>query len=197
MAPKEVHPMIYYPVALGQTSSVELRVHTRGKATDFVPTLRRHIVAVDPAMRLSQSYGLDEFQRQNELATRLTALVVTLVLVSVTLLSAAGVYALTSFTVTRRHREIGVRSALGAGPLQVLRDIFSRVARQITLGLGLGIGAAAAIDALTHGALMAGRGGVLLPIFGILMAIVAVLAAVGPARRGLRIAPAEALRAEA
>ena len=197
MDPKEVAPVIYYPVALGQTTSVELRIRLRDKATNFVPTLRKHIGAVDPAMRISQSRWFDELETQNQFATRLTALMVGLVLVSVALLSAAGVYALTSFTVTRRRREIGIRAALGAGRSQVLRDIFSRIARQIALGLTIGTGSAAVIDAVSQGAFMGGRGRVLLPIFGALMTIVAIAAAVGPARRGLRIDPAEALRADA
>jgi putative ABC transport system permease protein len=195
--PDLVRPVLYYPVALGSTAAVQLEIHTRGKATDFIRTLRQHIVAVDPAMRLGQSYGLDEFERQDQLATRLAALVIGLVLLSVALLSGAGVYALTSFTVTRRRREIGIRTALGAQRGQVLRDIFGRVARQIAIGLGVGIGAAGLIEVASGGELLSGRGGVLLPTFGVLMAVVAVLAAVGPARRGLSIQPAEALRAEA
>jgi len=117
--------------------------------------------------------------------------------VSAFLLSAAGVYALTSFTVTRRRREIGIRSALGAHPRQVLLGIFAGVARQVGLGLALGIAAAAAIDTSSGGELMGGRGRLLLPIFAALMVIVALGGAVGPARRGLRIAPTEALRSDA
>jgi ABC-type antimicrobial peptide transport system permease subunit len=127
---------------------------------------------------------------------RLVALMIGLVLLSVFLLSAGGVYALTSFTVTRRRREIGIRSALGALPRQVLQSVFGRVARQIVLGLAVGIGGAALVDRTTGGKLLGGRAGILLPVFGVLMAVVALLAALGPARRGLKIEPTEALRAD-
>jgi putative ABC transport system permease protein len=120
--------------------------------------------------------------------------VIGLVLLSVFLLSAAGVYALTSFTVLQRRREIGIRTALGAHPRQVLLGVFKRVARQLGTGLALGIAAAAAIEAASGGELMSGRGRVLLPAFGVIMALVALLGALGPARRGLRIQPTEALR---
>jgi ABC-type antimicrobial peptide transport system permease subunit len=67
----------------------------------------------------------------------------------------------------------------------------------VALGLTLGIAAAVAIEASSGGELLGGRGRFLLPIFGGLMAVVAVVGALGPARRGLRIAPTEALRSDA
>jgi ABC-type antimicrobial peptide transport system permease subunit len=76
----------------------------------------------------------------------------------------------------------------------VLGSVFARVAGQIALGLVVGIVAAAVIDRGSGGELLGGRGAVLLPAFGLMMILVALLAAVGPARRGLRIQPMEALR---
>jgi ABC-type antimicrobial peptide transport system permease subunit len=138
-----------------------------------------------------------KFEEEDRLALRLVGLGVGLVIVSVFLLSAAGVYALTSFTVTRRRREIGIRTALGAHPRQVLVGIFAGVARQIALGLALGLAAAMVIETGSGGELMGGRGRILLPVFGALMGLVALVGALGPARRGLRIAPTEALRSDA
>ena len=109
----------------------------------------------------------------------------------------SSVYALTSFAATQRRREIGIRTALGAHPRQVLRSVFARTARQIVLGLVVGTSGAALVEVLTGGALMGGRAGALLPAFGVIMAVVALLAAFGPARRGLRIQPTEALRGDA
>ena len=200
VAPDLVRPVVVYPVSLEQANaangvSLELRVRA-GAASDFAPRLRQLTAAVDPTLLLGAPYSLAEIERQSQLAVRLVALVISLVLVSVFLLSAGGVYALASFTVTRRRREIGIRSALGAHPRQVLRTIFGRVAGQIALGLGVGIVAAAMIERISGGELMGGRGRVLLPVFGALMAIVALVAAMGPARRGLKIQPTEALRSE-
>ena len=192
-----VRAALFYPVPLTRVQGISLEVRLRGAvAADFAPRLREIAVAVDPTLQLGTTYSLADFERQEQLAVRLVALVISLVLLSVFLLSAAGVYALTSFTVTRRRREIGIRCALGAHPRQVLVTVFSRVARQVALGLGIGIATAALIERLSGGELMGGMGMVLLPVFGVLMAIVAVLAAVGPARRGLKIEPIEALRAE-
>ena len=70
------------------------------------------------------------------------ALALAVVTLSVLLLSAAGIYALMSFTVTRRRREIGIRAALGAHPRRILASIFSRALGQLALGLMVGAAAA-------------------------------------------------------
>ena len=200
--PTLVMPRVWYAVApnqahLAQWVDVEVRLRRPTTAADFVPKLRRIAAAVDPTLRLGRTYSMAEFEKESQLALRLVGLAVGLVIVSVFLLSAAGVYALTSFTVTRRRREIGIRAALGAHPRQVLLGVFAGVARQIGAGLVLGIVAAVAIEMGSGGELMGGRGRLLLPTFGGLMAIVALVGALGPARRGLRIAPVEALRSDA
>lgn len=200
--PALVRPAVWYAVApsqahLAQRVDVELRLRRPTTPADFVPKLRRTAAAVDPTLRLGRTYSLVEFEEENRLALRLVSLGVGLVIVSVFLLSAAGVYALTSFTVTRRRREIGIRTALGAHPRQVLLGVFTGIARQVGLGLTLGIAAAVAIEVGSGGDLMGGHGRLLLPVFGTLMAVVALVGAVGPARRGLHISPTEALRSEA
>jgi putative ABC transport system permease protein len=196
--PDLVVPGLYYavPPALAQEASVEVRVRAPTTPADFAPRLREIAAAVDPTLRLGTTYSLDQLDAQGQLAMRLVALVIGLVLLSVFLLSAAGVYALTSFTVIQRRREIGIRTALGAHPRQVLRGVFARVARRLVIGLALGIAAAGLIEAGSGGELMGGRGRILLPAFAVIMALVAFLGALGPARRGLRIQPTEALRGE-
>jgi ABC-type antimicrobial peptide transport system permease subunit len=74
--------------------------------------------------------------------------------------------------------------------------VFARAARQLTLGLILGVAAVALFDWLSDGALLGGRQAVLLPAVSLTMLVTGLVAALGPARRGLRIQPTEALRAE-
>ena len=61
-------------------------------------------------------------------------------------LSAAGIYALMSFTVARRRREVGIRAALGAQPRRLLASIFSRALGQLAVGVVVGLLAAALLD---------------------------------------------------
>jgi ABC-type antimicrobial peptide transport system permease subunit len=124
------------------------------------------------------------------------ALAFGVVTLSVLLLSAAGIYALMSFTITRRRREIGIRIALGADPNGILRSVFARAFAQLSIGLLVGVAVAVLLDVLLQGELMGGQWAVLVPAVSTIMLAVGLLAALGPARRGLRIQPTEALREE-
>ena len=125
-----------------------------------------------------------------------SALVLSLHPLTVLLFSAAGVYSLMSFTVAQRRREIGIRAALGASSLGVLRSVFSRVAAQVGMGVVLGALGAMAIAPLSDDAALAGRLSMVTPAVALIMVLVGVVAAYGPARRSLRIQPTEAVRAE-
>jgi ABC-type lipoprotein release transport system permease subunit len=113
---------------------------------------------------------------------------------SIVLLSAAGIYAMMSFTVARRRSEIGIRAALGASPRQVLIGVFARASAQ--LGAGVAAGLAIAATVITPGDEYDTRALALLAFVCVLMFGVGLLAALGPARRGLAVQPSEALRSE-
>jgi ABC-type antimicrobial peptide transport system permease subunit len=113
----------------------------------------------------------------------------------VLLLSAAGIYALMSFTVAQRTREIGIRTALGAQPRRVIFNVFGRAVWQIAAGILVGsILSGAAFVAIGLGL---ARAAPLLLAVAAIMGFVGLLATFGPARRGLRIQAIEALRADA
>ena len=124
------------------------------------------------------------------------AAALSLVVVSVLLLSAAGIYALMSFTVSQCRREIGIRAALGADAQQLLRNIFARSATQLAAGVLTGVAGAILFDAVSGGTLLGDEATVVLPLIAVLMLAVGLAAATGPARRGLRIQPMQALREE-
>ena len=133
---------------------------------------------------------------EDALAVRLVALALSCILVTVLLFSAAGVYSLMSFTVAQRRREIGIRAALGASPMGLLRSVFSRVAAQVGTGVILGALGAMAIAPLSDDVVLAGRLAIVTPTIALIMVLVGMVAAYGPARRSLRIQPTEAVRAE-
>ena len=100
------------------------------------------------------------------------------------------------FAVSQRRREIGIRSALGASSMDVLRSVFSRVAVQVGMGVVLGVLGARMIAPLSDDVVLAERLAMVTPAIALIMVVVGVVAAYGPARRSLRIQPAEAVRAE-
>jgi ABC-type antimicrobial peptide transport system permease subunit len=99
--------------------------------------------------------------------------------------------------VTQRRREIGLRAALGAHPRRILAAIFSRAARQLGIGAAIGLAMALALNHLSQGETTGGQARVVLPAVIAIILVVGLLATLGPARRGLRIQPMEALKADA
>jgi len=174
-----------------------LAVRVRGTNPSALSGRVREIsAAVDPALQLRNLSSVEDNLKREQGIMRLIGATLVLVMASVVLLSAAGIYALMSFTVARRRKEIGIRAALGADPARILASIFSRAFAQLAAGAALGMLGAAGLEQLLEGEMFQGHGAVLLPAVAIFMTVVGLLAALGPARRGLRIQPTEALRAE-
>ena len=187
----------YHAAAPGQIHPAHLQLRLRGGPAGLAERLRDVAASVDPALHVDEVRTLAEIYREHRFGDNLGAITIGAVTGSVLLLSAAGLYALTAFTVAQRRRESGIRSALGAQPGHLVAAVFRRAFWQIGAGSAAGMLAA----------YLAGRyvpieqvGG--LPIPGILpgaaafMLLVGVLASLGPARRGLRVDPTEALRSE-
>ena len=187
----------YHAAAPGQIHPAHLQLRLRGDPAGLAERLRDVVASVDPTLHVDEVRTLAEIYREHRFGDNLGAITIGAVTGSVLLLSAAGLYALMAFTVAQRRREIGIRSALGAQPGHLVAAVFRRAFWQIGAGSAAGMLAA----------YLAGRyvpieqiGG--LPIPGILpgaaafMLLVGVLASLGPARRGLRIDPTEALRSE-
>jgi ABC-type antimicrobial peptide transport system permease subunit len=189
---------MYHPVTPAQIHPASVVVGVRGNPpTILAGPLRRIAASIDPALQLDNVLPLDEVYRQEQRFVRLGALAFGVVALSVLLLSAAGIYALVAFTVAQRHREIGIRAALGADPRQLLIGILSRSLRQLAIGVVLGFAIAALMfGEITNTAVVSGRGAMLFAAVAVLVMAVGVLAAGGPALRGLRIDPVEALRAD-
>jgi putative ABC transport system permease protein len=194
--PRFPEPRIYQPLPQEPFNAVTIAVRVRNVPAGFGGRLRELAVAVDPMLRLQNVATLDESLHDRMLELRLMVGVVMVVTMSVLLLSAAGIYALISFTVARHRREIGIRSALGAGPGGIIRGVLSRAMRQIAIGIGIGIVIAGVLDSVMDGGFTGGRGVYLLALVAALMGSVGLVAAIGPARRALRIQPTEALKGD-
>jgi len=192
--PNLVDPVVFHMLDVSEATTLTLIVRTRGgDAAAVAPRLRDIAVALDPTVRITPRPLLDLY-RQMDLAFRLMALAIGLIIVSVMLLSAAGIYALMSFTVSQRRKEIGIRAAMGADARRLLISVFSRAAGQLGAGVAAGIALAVGLDVATSGEALGTAGLTVLPVIAIAVVLVGVLAALGPARRGLRIHPVEALR---
>jgi putative ABC transport system permease protein len=186
---------VYHAAAAGQLQPVTLALHvTGGDPSTFAGRLREIAAAVDPELHLRNIFSLDEALRREQWIRLMEAAVLAAVTLSVLMLSAAGIYSLMSITVSQRRKEIGIRMALGADRKRSVANIFSRALGQLAVGAALGVALGAALERASGGNLMQGNGAVVLSAVVLLMMAVGTLAALGPARRSLRIEPTEALR---
>lgn len=192
-----VAPRLYRAAAIQDLPVATLVVRTQGGVTpEFAARFRNIAGAVEPTLVLERMQAVTGAWRREQKAFVWLALGIVAVTLSVLLLSAAGIYAMMSFTVARRRREIGIRSALGADPRRILTGVFARASAQLGTGILAGLLIAGGLDHLVTGDLTGDRAALLLPAVALLMLTIGLAAALGPARRGLAVQPTEALREE-
>jgi predicted permease len=196
-APGPPQPSLYRAVAPGGSHPVTLVVQvSSGDMARYGQKLQQIAASVDPTMEVEFVAGVAELWEREQKGMRMLALIVVAINLSVLLLSAAGIHAMMSFTVARRWREIGIRVALGADGRRVLMGIFGRAGAQIGGGVAVGLSIAGLLEWVTPGGNVGGKALILFPTVAAVMFAVGLLAAAGPARRGLAVEPTEALRTE-
>lgn len=156
----------------------------------FSNRLRKLAYDVDPLIRLTDVQPLAKADRGEARWNWVLTSVAWVVGFIVLVLSATGIHALMSFTVSRRTREIGIRVALGANPGRIVAGVF----RGAFLQVGAGVLIGSALAAL--GGLGSTREVLLLLAADAIMLIAGMAACALPIRRALSIDPTEALRAE-
>src|SRR5262245_52955799 len=165
-----------------------------GAPATFTQRLQEIALAVDRDLHLRNIRSLDEALRSEQWISRMTAAALVAITLSVLMLSSAGIYALMSFTVSQRRKEIGIRIALGADWKRIIASIFSRALLQLAAGAAFGAALVIMFEKGSGGVIMRGNAAIVLPAVALVMMAVGFLAALGPARRSLRIEPTEALR---
>jgi predicted permease len=193
-------PMIhvYLPHGRSPQRSMFLALRTRTDAAGFLPAVREQVRAMDPdqpifAVRTMESY-VDDALAQPRLRFSLIS-----IFASVTLLLASlGVYAVISYSVTRRTQEIGIRMTLGARRADVVSLIVRQGMPLVLLGAAVGVAAAGLLTRVL-GSLLYGVGARDPATFAgvsLLLVLVASAACYLPARRAAAVDPMTALRCE-
>jgi hypothetical protein len=204
------HPAIYAPiteapvdpaasgfVGMPQAPATQLFVQLRPGAEGVAPRLHTIVASVDPSLRLGQMGTARQAWRPVHRQYRMFAWIFMIAAGVVLTLSVAGIYALMSFTVSQRAREIAIRTAVGASRGHVLMIVFKRAVLQLTLGVALG--SLIAVPTLEDNVSSA-SGPMSLDGLGSLLIVVSVLLVAGlgscllPVRRALAIEPVEAIK---
>ena len=162
------------------------------------PLLTRALAEVDPNLTIT---SVRTMQQQVDLSfnqERAVASLAGLFGIVALLLAAVGLYGVTAYTVAQRTQEIGIRMALGADRVNVVRMVLAGASKRVLAGLILGvplaIGAGRLISAQLYG--VSSWDPMALGIAAMALAISAFFAAVIPARRAASISPMKALRTE-
>lgn len=199
---REAEPEFYLPITQtpGEAWNWIQRTMTvvvRGRSpTGSTTAIRQAMRAVDPGVPVFAIATMDQRIGQSLADSRFnTRLLATLGLIGL-ILSAIGIYGVIGYFVTRQTRELGIRMALGASAAQIRRQVM--VQGLVPAGIGLGIGTAGSL--LLTRVLASQLRGVRQhdPVtFGVvagLLALVAIVATLVPARRATRVDPTTAMR---
>jgi predicted permease len=194
----EMRPTMYFPYRQYPVGSMYFEVRSVLPALSLTPAVRKVVAAVDPKIPVADLRTQQQLLDNSVALERLFASLRSLLALLAVLLSYIGLYGLMAYNVARRTGEIGIRMALGAGPGDVARPIVREALLLAAAGLAVGVPVALALARIIRGALYGIQpydpatliGG------GVILLVIAALAAWIPARRAAKVDPMAALRCE-
>jgi predicted permease len=195
---EEVRDQVYFPERQVPRNPAVYVVRTADDPAALVPGVREALRALDPALPIYDVRPLDAYVADARALRRFTALLAIVFAAAALTLACVGIYGVVAYSVAERHREFGVRLALGARATQVMTLVLREGVTLAGVGLAVGLAGAAAAAWSLRSQLFGVAPwdpvslGATLPILG----AAAVLACLVPALRALRTDPADALRAE-
>jgi predicted permease len=192
----------FYAPALGTYANLALRseitliVRSATDPRSLIAQMRRVVANVDPEIPTYEIASMREVVRDSRAPMLTATRLMSAYAVAALLLAIAGTYAVLSYLVTQRRRELAVRMALGASPREIVALVARESSAMIGAGVVVGLVSALALAKLLSG-LLYGVGaldaGVVLGVVGV-ASVAGIAAATLPARRAARVDPCAALR---
>jgi predicted permease len=195
---KPMRPGMYMPVAQYPLETLAVAIRTTGDPAAFVPTARAAIRELDPELPLYQVRTMEEALGRSLAQRTLYSWLLGVFAAMALVMALGGTYGVTSYLVSQRTREIGIRVALGARTLDIARNVLRGSLGVVALGLIGGIAGALPVARSLEGLLF----GVVPHDARVLLAATAILVTTAvlanwlPARRASRVDPVRSLRAE-
>jgi len=181
-------------VAMGMTVMVRTTVDPQS----LVSAVRRRVLERDRDQPVFGIETMEQIVSESVAGRRFSMLLLGVFAALALMLASVGIYGVISYTATQRTHEIGIRMALGAKRVDVLRLVVGQGLRLALIGIGAGLAAALGLTRLMSSMLYGVRPTDLVTFAAVslLLAGVAVLASYVPARRAMRVDPIIALRYE-
>jgi putative ABC transport system permease protein len=191
-------PVVYVPARADPPGAIALIVRGRSDRPPRASDIRGELRALDPDLPVYRIMTLQEAVQASRWNGRVSNVLITAITCIAIALAAVGIYAVVSFMVVQRTREIGVRVALGALPRQIALLALRFAMVPVAVGLGLGLAGAIAWQKLFASASPAGMlsHAPNVVLAAVLLGAVAISACAVPARRAARADPLAALRSE-
>jgi predicted permease len=191
-------PTVYVAMRQHPVGWTSFVVRTNGDAISIVPSIRRALYDLDPAIPLVGARTLDDVFAGMIAWRRLLLVLVSSFALLALFLSTLGVYSVMAYNVGARQREFGIRTALGARTSSVLALVLRQGMAMALLGTVIGLLLAAWVTSALTGLLVgvAPRDPLTFLAIAFVLLAVSAIACLIPARRATRADPVEALRAE-
>jgi putative ABC transport system permease protein len=194
----DVYPAVYIPHPQLAAGVMTFVVRTSAPPRSLANGVAAVVRELDPELPLAGVQPLDEVVASTIARPRVIMTLLVAFAMMAMLLAAVGVYGVMAYSVGQRTQEIGVRLAMGATPgmvfRMVIRQAFTLTAMGVVVGLVASAGAMRVLQALLYNT--EPRDPATFALAAIVLMAVAMLASYVPARRGTRIALAEALHPE-
>lgn len=195
---KEAGMEMYVPITQSGSNSVELVVRTKASTESLAPNVREALRRVDQNLPTTEYQTLGQLVDQAASPKRLVTMLLGGFSLLALVLAALGIYGVISYSVAQRTHEIGIRMALGARGVDVLRQVIQQGMMPVALGMSVGLIAALILTRLMSSMLF-GVGATdpaTFTMIALVLAVVALLACWIPARRAAKVDPMTALRCE-
>jgi predicted permease len=191
-------PAIYLPYTQEIMPWQTLVIRTKNDPMSLAAPIRHAVAALDPEQPVARIATLDELLEASTAQPRFHTFVLGSFAGIALLLSAIGIYGLMAYTISRRTREIGVRMAVGARPLDILKLVFGQSMTMTMAGIAFGLLGAYSVTRVMKSLLfgVTTTDPLTFAAATLLLSSVALLATYSPARRAMRVDPMVALRHE-
>jgi len=195
---EESQPEIYVPYLQNTTPNFSLVVRTTSDPKTITGAIRKEVWTADKDLPVSNMKLMDELISNSTAQPRFYVILLTVFAALALILAAVGVYGVMAYSVTLRTRDIGIRMALGAQPMDIFKHVIGHALMLASIGLVIGL-ILAGTSTLVMKSLLFGistADPLTLIVTALILLAVALLASYLPARKATKVDPMVALRYE-